>query len=137
MRGDAMKGAVCAAAWAVLLMVPATRAGDFDGSKALICAPVEVNECVAGGKCLSSTPREVGSPTFLRIDFAKQAIVGPQRTSPIRVMEKGEGQLLLMGTELGFGWSLALNQETGDMAATLADRDGVFVMFGSCMIYAP
>ena len=117
----------------LLLAAAAAQAGDFDGSKNLICAPVEVNECVAGAKCLGATPREAGTPTFLRIDFAKKVVVGPQRTSPIQLVEKSAGQLLLMGTELGFGWSLALDQDSGDMTATLADRDGAFVMFGSCM----
>jgi hypothetical protein len=121
------------AASACTLAGPAAQAGDFDGSKALICAPAEVHECVAGTSCAAGSPREIGTPTFLRIDFAKKAIVGPLRTSPILHIEASEGQLLLMGTELDFGWSLALNQATGDMAATLTDRDGAFVMFGSCI----
>ena len=128
-----MRRVALAAAWACLLTASAAGAGDFDGSKALICAPVEVNECVAGGKCLEGTPREVGTPAFLRIDFANQVIVGPQRTTPFRYTEKSEGQLLLLGTELGFAWTVALDQDTGDLAATLVDRNGVFVMFGSCM----
>ena len=132
-RKATMMRMVAAAAWACALAGPAAQAGDFDGSKALICAPARVHECDAGANCVAGSPREIGTPTFLRIDFEKKAVVGPQRSSPILHLEKSEGQLLLMGTELGFGWSLALNQETGDMAATLADRDGVFVMFGSCI----
>jgi hypothetical protein len=128
-----MRRILVAAACTCALAGSAAQAGDFDGSKALICAPAEVNECVAGAKCLGATPREAGAPTFLRIDFAKKVVVGPQRTSPIQLVEKSAGQLLLMGTELGFGWSLALDQDSGDMTATLADRDGAFVMFGSCM----
>lgn len=129
-----MKRIAWAAACAVTLAAHAARAGDFDGSKALICAPVEVHECVAGGKCLEGTPREVGTPTFLRIDFAGQQIIGPQRTTPFRYVEKGEGQLLLLGTELGFAWTVGLDRDSGDFVGTLADSDGVFVMFGSCMV---
>lgn len=121
--------AVCA--W--MLALPAAQAGDFDGSKALICAPVEVHECVAGGACLAGTPRAVGTPTFLRIDFANRVIVGPKRTTPFRYSEMGETQLLLLGTEMGFAWTVALDRDTGDMTGTLADRNGAFVMFGSCM----
>ena len=129
-----MRHMLTAAASACALAGPAAQAGDFDGSKALICAPAEVRECLAGSNCVAGSPREMGTPSFLRIDFAKKAMVGPVRTSPILHMEASDGQLLLMGTELGFGWSLALNQETGDMAATLTDRDGAFVMFGSCIV---
>jgi hypothetical protein len=68
----------------------------------------------------------------LRIDFEKKAVVGPERSSPIQVMEKTEAQLLLMGTEMGMGWTIVLDQADGSMAATLANREGAFVFFGTC-----
>jgi hypothetical protein len=107
------------------------QAADFDGSKALICAPVEALDCVPGGGCSRGIPDDIGAPAFLRIDFVKQVIVGPQRSSPIRFMDKGEDQLLLQGTELGHGWTVALDPQ-GKMAVTLGSKDGVFVFFGSC-----
>jgi hypothetical protein len=116
-----------------LATVPAS-AGDFDGSKLLICAPVEAMDCAAGMACERSTPEEVGAPAFLRIDVARKAIIGPKRTSPIQFMEKSESQLLLQGTELGLGWTVALDQETGKIAVTLVNRDGAFVLFGACTV---
>ena len=108
-------------------------AGDFDGSKPLICAPVEAKACSSGGDdCDSELPADAGVPAFFRVDFAKKTIVGPKRTTPIQLMEKGDNQLLLQGTELGFGWSLALNSADGTMAGTILNRDGVVVLFGSC-----
>ena len=120
-------------AWLSLyLSASSALAGDFDGSKKLICAPVEVNDCVAVEGCVKTVPSEVGAPAFIRIDFEQNAMIGPYRTSPIKLMEKTETQLLLMGTELGYGWSIALDQATGGMAVTLANRDGTYVFFGSC-----
>ncbi len=107
-------------------------AGDFDGSRALICAPVEAMECHAGEKCEAGIPDDVGAPAFMRIDFAKKVIVGPKHTSPIRAMEKDENQILLQGTELGLAWSMALNVSDGRMVSTFTSRDGAFVLFGSC-----
>lgn len=107
-------------------------AGDFDGSKKLICAPVEAMECHAGEKCETGIPDDVGAPAFMRIDFAKKVIVGPKRTSPIRSMDKDENQVLLQGTELGLAWSMALNTADGKMVSTFSSRDGAFVLFGSC-----
>ena len=107
-------------------------AADFDGSKLLICAPVEAMDCVAGEACTRGRPDDIGAPAFMRIDFAKKAIVGPKRTSPILFMEKSESQLVLQGTELGHAWTLALDRSDGKIAATLVDRTGVFVLFGSC-----
>jgi hypothetical protein len=59
-------------------------------------------------------------------------IVGPKRTSPIRSIDKDENQILLQGTELGLGWSMALNTADGKLVATFSNRDGAFVLFGSC-----
>ena len=107
-------------------------AGDFDGSKTLICAPVEAMECYAGEGCEKGIPDDVGAPPFMRIDFSRKVIVGPKRTSPIRAMEKDDKQILLQGTELGLAWSMALNVENGKMVNTFSSRDGAFVLFGAC-----
>jgi hypothetical protein len=115
-----------------LMTSGAAAAGDFDGSKLLICAPVEAIDCAPGEDCTKGRPDDIGAPSFLRIDFAHQAIVGPKRTTPILFMDKSANQLLLQGMELGYGWTLALDQESGTMTATLANREEVFVLFGSC-----
>jgi hypothetical protein len=107
-------------------------AGDFDGSKPLICAPVEAMECHFGETCEAGIPDDVGAPAFMRIDFARKVIVGPKRTSPIRSMDKDEKQILLQGTELGLAWSMALSATDGKMVSTFSSRDGAFVLFGSC-----
>ena len=107
-------------------------AGDFDGSRTLICAPVEAMDCISGGGCEKGIPDDVGAPAFMRIDFAKKAVIGPKRSSPINAMEKDAQQILLQGTELGLAWSMALNAENGKMVATFSSRDGAYVLFGSC-----
>jgi hypothetical protein len=110
----------------------AALAADFDGSKRLICAPVLAMDCAVGEDCVKGTPDAVGAPAFLRIDFDKKAVVGTQRTSPIQAMEKSEAQILLQGSELGYGWTIAIDAASGRMTATLVDRDGAFVLSGSC-----
>jgi hypothetical protein len=124
-----------AGAVGVLVMVLAAvpgLAGDFDGSKLLICAPVEALDCAPGVACEKSTPQEMGLPAFLRIDFAGKALVGPNRTTPIELMEKTDAQILLRGTELGYAWTVALDATTGQIATTLVNREEVFVLFGAC-----
>jgi hypothetical protein len=49
-------------------------------------------------------------------------------------MESSEGQLLLQGTELGFGWCGVLDTKTRAMSATLVSREDLFVPFAA---YAP
>jgi hypothetical protein len=128
---------VAGAAAAVGLLVgltPPALAGDFDGSKLLLCASVEALDCAPGTACEKSTPGEIGAPAFFRIDFAGKALVGPHRKAPIELIEKTDTQILLQGTELGYAWTIVLDAATGEMATTLANRDGVFVIFGACTV---
>lgn len=107
-------------------------AADFDGSKALICATTEAMDCVAGNQCTKGRPDDIGAPKFFRIDFSKKIIYGPKRSTPIAAMDTTDEQILLQGKEMEYGWTLALDQDSGNMTATLVNREGVFVLFGSC-----
>ena len=107
-------------------------AADFDGSKAVICATVAAMDCVSGEKCTKGSADDMGAPEFLQIDFANKTIGGPTRTTPIVSMDTGENQVLMQGKEQGYGWTLALDQVKGKFSATLVNRDGVFLLFGSC-----
>lgn len=107
------------------------RAAELDTGKPLICATVEAIDCVPGAGCIKGVPDEMGAPTFMRIDLEKKEVAGPQRTSPIRYMDKLSDRTLLQGTELGFAWTLMFDGQ-GKMNATMADDNGVFVLFGSC-----
>ena len=109
-------------------------ASDFDGSKALICATVEARDCVANAACYGDHPKEVGAPSFMRINFAEKTITGTERTTPIVTIEKSENQLLLQGSELGYGWIFAINQGTGDFSAALTNINGTFLLFGACTL---
>jgi hypothetical protein len=120
---------VAALAW---LTAGTASASDFDGSKLLICATVEAMDCAAGEACTKGRPDDIGAPKFLRIDFAQKMIVGPKRTTPIVFIDKSNEQILLQGTELGYAWTLALDQEDGTMTVTMVNREEVFVLFGSC-----
>jgi hypothetical protein len=123
--------------WLALMMsIPfgAAIAADFDGSRALICAPVVAIDCSPGEPCSTGRPGDVGAPNFMRIDFEKKTIAGPKRTTEILTIQKSvdAGQLLMQGHELGYAWTLALHTGDGSMGVTLVNRDGVFVLFGSC-----
>jgi hypothetical protein len=109
-------------------------AGDFDGSRLLICAPVQAFDCAAGEDCTKGIPDDIGAPAFMRIDVANKAVIGPKRTSPILHVEKSDAQLVLLGIELGYGWTLAIDQETGKLTVTLANREAAFVLFGVCTV---
>ena len=115
------------------LAVPALAA-DFDGSKLLLCATQTALDCSRGDDCASGLPEEIGAPTFMRIDLAKKAVIGPYTTSDILLQDKSDKQLLLQGREAGFGWTIVVDQQSGELTATLANRNGAYVLYGACTV---
>jgi hypothetical protein len=107
-------------------------AEEFDGSMALICASSEAIDCVPGHDCVKGGPETIGAPRFLRINFAKQEIIGTERTSPILRMDKGEKHIQLYGNELDMGWVVSIDRSTGRFSTSLVNADGAFVIFGVC-----
>lgn len=119
---------VGAAAGAVL---PAAG-GDFDGSRKLICAPVEALDCAEGVDCVSGAPWELGAPAFIRIDFDAKQVIGARRTTDIRLIDRSESQVLLQGFDEGLAWAIAISSDTGRMYATMAGLGGAIILNGSC-----
>ena len=108
-------------------------AGDvFDGTKPLLCASIEALDCDPGVPCERGTPEIMGAPQFLRVDFAKNEIAGPVRTTKIRSLEKDDDQIVLQGYEVGLGWTFAIDRYTGNMRVTFAGGNSAFIVFGAC-----
>jgi hypothetical protein len=55
------------------------QAGDFDGSKSLLCAPAEAYQCAPALDCQRVTPEEIGVPRFVGVDFKKKTLSGKNR----------------------------------------------------------
>ena len=122
--GVCVLAAACAAGTAM--------AGDFDGSRELLCAPVQAMDCAQGTQCFTGTPAEMGAPAFIRVDAAKKQVSGARRTLPVLQLEKSAEQLLLQGADAGQAWAMAIDAATGRMYATITGRGGAIVMIGSC-----
>ena len=128
------------------LLVAPVMAGDFDGSKTLICAAVDVTECFPGGKCQKVTAYEVNLPDFLRLNFKDKKIratmIGRENLeTDIEHIETIDGKLMVQGAEDGredakdgLGWTMAIDQESGKLAFTAAGSDVAFVIFGACIV---
>lgn len=108
-------------------------AGDvFDGTKPLLCSSIEALDCDPGVVCERGIPEIMGAPQFLRVDFAKNEIAGPLRTTKIRSMEKDDDQIVLQGYEIGLGWTLAIDRATGNARISFAGWDSTFIVFAVC-----
>ncbi len=121
-------------------------AGDFDGSKPLLCAVIDIVECSSGGKCQQVTAEDVGIPRFLKVNFKEKTITatqtsGGKKSTTIKNSEHIDGKLILQGAEDGIegvrdgvGWSIAIAEETGTMVLTASGDDVGFVVFGACTL---
>ena len=130
----------------IWMISTSAMAGNFDGSKELICAVMDLTECGPGGKCQQVTAEDVGIPLFLRIDFKENKIStthadGSKRSSEIERSEKVDGKLIIQGAEDGIegvrdgvGWSLAIAEETGKIVLTASGDEVGFVIFGACTL---
>ena len=119
----------------------------FDGSEPVICASMDIMECVPAGSCQRVSADDAGIPRFLRIDFAGQQITrtrpdGDDVSSQIERSETIDGRLILQGAEDGIegvpdgiGWSLSIDEENGDMVLTGSGEQVAFVIFGACTVY--
>jgi hypothetical protein len=45
---------------------------------------------------------------------------------------KDADQVVILGNELGFGWTLVVDSADGEMTLTIANRNDAFVLFGNC-----
>ena len=113
-------------------------AGDFDGSKPLLCAVIETIECAPDSECLRGEAESIDMPAFLKINFAKKTISGTrqdgtERTTEIKIMERVGGNLILQGVQNGKGWTMVISEATGKATITASDNQVGFVVFGACM----
>lgn len=127
------------------LSAPAV-AGDFDGRQNLICAAMDVNECLPGGECKRMTALEVNFPDFIRINFKDKAIRteqsgGEKLKTTIERMETVDGKIIIQGaedgredTKDGLGWTVAIDEENGKMVLSASGTDVAFVVFGACTV---
>ena len=112
-------------------------AEDFDGTKPLLCATIEVYECQRGEQCQERTSESIDIPQFLTFDFKKKTITGTRqdknvKTANIESQTVMDGRLVLQGAQNGRGWSIVIAEETAKMTLTASDDQAGFVVFGVC-----
>ncbi|MBW2435000.1 MAG: hypothetical protein JRF36_15435 [Deltaproteobacteria bacterium] len=131
----------------VICIFPLTAvAGNYDGSRELICSVMDIVECGPGAKCQEVNAEEAGMPYFFKINFKDKKISathadGSNRVTDIERFEKVDNKVIIQGAEDGIegvrdgvGWSAAIAEDTGKMVLTASGDDVGFVVFGACTI---
>jgi hypothetical protein len=114
-------------------------AADFDGSRDLLCVPTDAIQCEGAGNCKRVTVEEVNLPRFVNVEFKKKrlrgtVLGGEEQTTTIGNVQSASGPTILQGAENSRGWSMTIDQTTGDMSAAIAGDDIGFILFGVCQV---
>jgi len=124
-----------------------SAAGDFDGSKPFLCTVTEATECIIGQGCKSVTAEEINLPRYLWINVGKKTIQDRKtrdapRKSRIELVKEVDSKLIIQGAEQGyedvrdgFGWTIAVMQDTGQMVLTASGDFVGDIAFGICTLY--
>ena len=123
-------------------LAPATLvAGDFDGSKPLICAAIFSTECHAETQeCVSGAPWKINFPVFSEIDFKGKLIstvdaYKNERQTRIESMDHlPDGRLSLHGDDGVYSWSMLIAEDTGSATLAAAGEEVGFIIFGACTV---
>ena len=120
-------------------------AGDFDGSKPLICILEDSMECTMENGCQEVSEEDINLPGILKVNVENKSIraVGEGReksVTRIKNIEHIDGKLILQGAEDGYkkyqdglGWSMAIMESNGDMVLTASGDRVAFILFGECV----
>ena len=115
-------------------VVAASAAPPYDGTKPMQCAIQTSMICSDPSVCVRGTADTVGLPPVLNVDVAQRLISGAAtgRTIKIAWVSREGGRLLIGGTELGGGWTMAVAEDSGAMSSAVIVRSGGFLVFGNC-----
>ncbi len=115
-------------------VVAASAAPPYDGTKPMQCAIQTSMICSDPSVCVRGTADTVGLPPVLNVDVGQRLISGAAtgRTIKIAWVSRDGGRLLIGGTELGGGWTMAVAEDSGAMSSAVIVRSGGFLVFGSC-----
>ena len=120
------------------------KAGSFDGTQNLLCAPHLAIECGPDGKCEQAMAASVNLPNFFQVDFSKKELSSiteseNKRTSKIKSMGFLDNKLFLQGADDGIkgvrdglAWSMSISQDSGRLVVSASGENEAFIVFGAC-----
>jgi hypothetical protein len=119
-----------------LFPAPAVPAASLDGSKPVLCALSSVVECSRRGDCQRTNAEDAHVPPFVVFNFPQRVLssVDGARTSPFTTVSRANGRMMIQGVQNERVWGAVINEETGQMSATVGEDDGAIVISGACTV---
>jgi hypothetical protein len=118
-------------------LAPPVQADDVSGKDRMLCSMVEVNFCAPGVPCDQGPPWIWNVPDFIEIDLIDKELrttkaSNQNRKTPIRSIDRENGDLILGGAEMGRSFVFSIREETGALTVTVAAWGEGGVGFGTC-----
>ena len=137
MEMGALKSAMLAGVLSASIVVPSAFAGDFDGSKPLICAALVAIACQSNGECKQGTVESLNIPQFFWVDVAAKTVGerdpdGQIRTSVIQSVTQSDTYLVLQGSKESLGWSGTISKTSGKLTLSGSKGSSAMVVYGAC-----
>jgi len=115
-------------------------AAPFDGSQPLICAAIEIQDCVPGAACEAQTIEDLDAPRFFRISVQDKKITGTRPSgnavdASIESIRHSQNMMFLQGAQESFAWNVVIGEADGKMVLTIADNEDGIVIFGACTVH--
>ena len=125
------------AAAAALALSPGALADNLAGADRLLCSAGRVTACWDSDECYVGSPSELNVPQFIEIDLAARRVSttkasGESRQTTVPAVRREEGRIVLQGYENGRAFSIVMDEETGDLVASVATRTVGVTVFGAC-----
>ena len=130
----------------MLVIISPAGADDFGKADRLICAVVDVVQCLPGADCEETTAEEINIPWFYKFDLEKKRIEGTRAGgvksgASIQSIQHLDKKIILQGVQDGLkdvrdgvGWTVAIMEDTGRMVLTASGDMVGFVVFGACTL---
>lgn len=121
------------------LVLSAAAAGNYDGSKPLLCSTIVAVECGLDGECVRGSAELIDAPQFFRIDFDAKEVHTSKRAEEGKVsrfhsLQALDDRLVLQGIDNGLGWSMVISADDGKMDVSAAGDEVGFLLFGACTV---
>jgi hypothetical protein len=120
-----------------MVLFGSARADDLTGANVLLCTAVQATVCTTDGDCEIGPPWNWNIPQFIQVDLGGKILrttkaSGENRSTPIKNLERVEGNIFIQGVERGRAFSFVIEEETGYATIAVA-REGIGVtVFGAC-----
>lgn len=122
---------------ALLGLSGASAAEDLTGAERFLCAGLQATHCDTTGACESGMPWDWNMPQFVVIDLEAKVVsttraVERFRRTPIRTLERSEGEIYLQGVENARAFSFVIDEASGVASIAIAADGHTISVFGAC-----